>query len=87
MTFRFKPAVQRGDQFYELPRPVSHLSIQETWDYERFKTLLVDGDTVVGSTRNGVDITLAGEINSQAGVLTLSEADMFTAIEELRTQS
>lgn len=86
MTFRFKPAVERDGELYELPRPVTHLSIQEAWDSERFKTLLVDGDTVVGSTRNGVEITLTGEIGSQAGMLTLSETEMFAALEELRAQ-
>lgn len=86
MTFQFKPAVERSGTLYELPRPVSVLKLQESWDGERFKTLLVDGDTVVGSTRNGVEITLSGEIASQGDALTLTEADMFAAIEELRSQ-
>lgn len=86
MTFQFKPAIQRSGEFYELPRPVSSLTMQETWDADRFKTLLVDGDTVTGSTRNGVDITLTGELASQGGALNLSEAEMFAALEELRTR-
>jgi len=86
MTFRFKPAIERGGELYELPRPIAALTLQDAWDGERFKTLLVDGDTTVGTTRSGVDITLTGEIGSQAGTLTLSEAEMFAALEELRQQ-
>lgn len=86
MAFRFKPAIERDGELYELPRPVPTLSLQETWDGEKYKTLLVDGDTIVGSTRNGVDITVSGEILSQAGELKLTEAEMFAALEELRAR-
>lgn len=80
----FMPAVDRDGDVYELPRPVTQFSLKDTWDSERFKTLLVDGDTVVGSTRNGVDILLTGEIGSPAGETVLTPADLFTALAELR---
>ncbi len=86
MTFQFKPAVERGGVLYELPRPISSLTLDETWDSERFKVLLVDGDTMTGTSRNGVDITLAGELSSRAGSLNRNEADMFAVLEELRSR-
>ena len=46
--FRFKPAVFRGSTLYELPRPVTALRIQESWEFEQLKVLLVDGDFLAG---------------------------------------
>lgn len=82
---RFQPAIQRGDEIYQLPRPVAQIVLKETWDAERFKTLLVDGDTTVGTTRNGVEITVSGAIGSQDAT-PLAAADMFAALAELRAQ-
>lgn len=84
--FSFRPAVERDGELYELPRPVLHFALKDTWDGERFKTLLVDGDTVVGSTRNGVDLSLTGEIGSPPDTTLLSPAEMFAALAELRTK-
>ena len=86
MGFRFRPAVERGGVLYELPRPISSLTLQETWDSERFKVLLVDGDQWAGTSRNGVDVTLAGELSSRAGAIQRSEAEMFAVLEELRNR-
>jgi hypothetical protein len=80
----FKPAVERGGEWYELPGPVTHFSLSDTWDGERFKTLLVDGDTVVGSTRNGVNLSLAGEISSPPGSALQGPSDLFAVLAELR---
>lgn len=83
--FRFLPAIYKQQQLIELPRPIPLLKIQESWDIERFKVPLADGDHMVGWSRNGVDITLHGQIGSVAGELQLSEEAMFTALERLRT--
>ena len=82
--FRFQPAIVRDDEVYRLPQPVTDFSLLDTWDSERFKTLLVDGDTVVGSTRNGVDLVLRGEIGSSPGETAADAADLFEALAELR---
>lgn len=82
---RFRPKIGRGDALYDLPQPVSLMALNETWDGERFKTLLVDGDTSVGTTRNGVEITVSGVIGStEASPMTTTE--LFAALAELREQ-
>lgn len=82
---QFRPKIGRGEEIYELPRPVSLVGLKETWDAERFKTLLVDGDTSVGSTRNGVDITVSGVIGSTESAL-MTPAELFAALADLREQ-
>lgn len=82
---RFRPKIGRGEDIHELPRPVSLVALQETWDAERFKTLLVDGDTSVGSTRNGVEITVSGVIGSTEAA-PLTTAELFAALAKLRDQ-
>jgi len=84
MALVFRPAIWRNGVLLELPRPVPTLRIQETWDAERFKIPLVDGDKLVGHSRNGVDLNVQGQVGSQAGDLTLSEEAMLAALEALR---
>ena len=85
MTFTFKPALYTGSTFYELPRPITTLRIQDSWDFEQFKVPLADGDTLVGHSRQGIDMSVAGQLGTQAGGLKISEADMFQELEELRS--
>ena len=85
MGFLFKPAIYQNSVLYELPRPVTQLRIQDSWDYLRFKVPLVDGDYQVGHSLQGVDISLKGQVGSQAGNLKLTEQEMFEAIEQLRS--
>lgn len=82
--FLFKPALWRNGLLYELPRPITSLRIQDSWDYAKFKVPLRDGDFAAGPSRNGVDIALEGQIGSQGGALTLDEAAMFLTLEMLR---
>ena len=81
-----RAAIERDGEIYELPQPVTSLTCDDSWDSERFKTLLVDGDTTVGSTRNGIDIAVTGEIGQQAGDVILTDAELFAALSELRDQ-
>lgn len=83
--FQFKPAIWRQSALYELPRPVVSLRIQDTWDFARFKVPLLDGDALAGHSRGGVDISLEGEFAMRDGTVTLSEAEMFAAMEGLRS--
>ncbi len=84
MSLKFSPGVLWGGGFYELPRPVNRVQIQDHWDYSRYQVLLNDGDATRGLSRKGVDINVSGNIASQSGDLLVSEAEMFAAIEELR---
>ncbi len=84
--FLFKPALWRGGELYELPRPITSLRVQDAWDYARFKVPLAAGDVTAGHSRNGVDIAIEGRLAAQAGDLKLDEAAMFTALEQLRTR-
>ena len=85
MAFVFKPAVYKSSVLYELPRPVPVLRVRDGWDASRFKVPLADGDALVGHSRQGVDITLEGQIGSQSGALKLSEGDMLEGLEALRS--
>lgn len=85
MSFIFHPAISLAGERYELPRPVTKLIIEDAWDFQRFKVPLKAGDQLAGHSRNGVEITLAGQFGTHAGELTASEAAMFAVLEELRT--
>ena len=85
MTMHFRPSIRRNGTLYELPRPIVSVRINDTWDIERYKIPLLQGDTFVGHSRSGVDIALEGQIGSQAGQITLDEPTMFAALEQLRT--
>ena len=84
MSFTFKPAIDNGVLFQELPRPILRFRVQDAWDYKQFKVPLKDGDTLVGQSQQGIDISIEGQIGSQSGALKLSEAEMFDALENLR---
>lgn len=83
--FKFKPAVWKAGTLYELPRPVTVVRIQDSWDFARFKVPLAAGDAIAGRSANGVDIAIEGEIGKQAEVLKTDEASMFAAAQALRT--
>jgi hypothetical protein len=62
----WRPALWRNGELYEFPRPVPVVRIHETWDAARFKVPLVDGDTLTGGSRNGLEIELRGQIVTAA---------------------
>jgi len=79
----WRPALWRGEELFEFPRPVPRVRIHETWDAAKFKVPLVDGDTLSGGSRNGVDITLTGQIVSDTAdplVLLESLAELRAAL-------
>jgi hypothetical protein len=76
----WRPALWRDEELYEFPRPIPRVQIHETWDATKFKVPLVDGDTLSGGSRNGVDITLAGQIVSEAA----DPLALLSTLEELR---
>ena len=84
MALTFKPAIYRDAVLYELPRPVDSLQVRDSWDFQTFKIPLADGNTVVGGSRQGVEIIVKGRFGSQAGTLTLTETEMFQEINEFR---
>jgi hypothetical protein len=82
--FTFKPAIWRNSTLYELPRPIVSVRLLDSFDFEQFKVPLAAGDAVEGRSQNGVDVSIEGQIGTQAGQLKTDEASMFTAIETLR---
>jgi hypothetical protein len=84
MTFTFKPAIYKNSVLYELPRPVPVVRMRDAWDAGRFKVPLADGDALVGHSRQGVEISIEGQIGSQSGTLKTSEGDILQAAELLR---
>ena len=84
MAFTFKPAIYRDSSLYEFPRPVDSLRVRDSWDFQTIKIPLADGNTVVGGSRQGVEIIVEGRFGSQAGTLTLTESGMFQEIEDFR---
>ncbi|VAX40666.1 hypothetical protein MNBD_PLANCTO02-2909 [hydrothermal vent metagenome] len=84
MTFTFKPTIDNGVLLQELPRPILRLSVQDAWDFEQFKVPMKDGDTLVGHSQKGIEISIDGQVGTQAGTPTLTEEAMFTALESLR---
>jgi hypothetical protein len=80
----FQPAVWKGGVLTSLPRPVTALRLSDSWDFERYKTPLADGDVVTGHSRNGVDVLLEGQIGSVSGMLILDEPAMMQAVIDLR---
>lgn len=81
----FRPALYRGGTWYEFPPPTLTLRLAETWDAERFKIPLRDGDTLVGHSRNGVDIVIRGELGSAGNDPPLDEPALFALLDGLRT--
>ena len=84
MPFEFFPAVYVAQIWKPLPRPVTALRIQETWDSERLKIPGADGDLVLAQSRNGVDISLSGQLGLTQSTIPLSEAAMWDALVDLR---
>ena len=84
MALTFKPAIYRDAFLYELPRPVDSLRVRDSWNFQTFKIPLADGNTVIGGSRQGVEIIVEGRFGSQAGTLTLTETDMFEEIKDFR---
>ena len=85
MALKFNPTILKQGVYHELPGPITKLQIQDRWDWSRYKVLLEDGDGIAGTSRNGVEITIAGQIASQAGEVLLQEEEMFEEIEQLRS--
>ncbi|MEM7810390.1 MAG: hypothetical protein AAF532_02790 [Planctomycetota bacterium] len=84
MSFVFRPAIYDGSALYELPRPVTRLRVQDSWDSADFKVPLRDGDFRAGLSRDGIEISVEGQVATQAGVLLADEGAMFSAVAELR---
>ncbi len=82
--FSFRPSLVRPHSLFELPRPVTSVRIQDSFDFAKLKAPQITGDMLVGHTSGGVDIALEGQIASHAGDLRLTEEQMFLTLEALR---
>jgi hypothetical protein len=81
----FMPAIWKDDVLTELPRPVTGLRLLDSWDFEKFKTPLADGDHLAGHSRNGVDVQIEGQVGTLEGDIQADEAAMLQAIADLRS--
>ncbi|HVJ84976.1 MAG TPA: hypothetical protein VM452_04980 [Caulifigura sp.] len=82
----FEPAIWKGGSLWQLPRPVAAIRLADSWDFEKYKTPLADGDLVTGHSRNGLDVQLEGQIGHVAGSLRIDENAMLLAMLNLRTR-
>lgn len=82
--FLFRPSIVRPTSVFELPRPVTSVRIQDSFDYSKLKAPRVTGDIIVGHTPSGVDIALEGQFGSHVGAPRLTEEQMFLTLESLR---
>ena len=81
---KFAPALELGETMVLLPGPIRKFQVQDGWSYDRHKVLLEEGDRTVGSTRNGADISIEGDVAFQGATRLLSELEMSSALESLR---
>ena len=84
MALQFNPTILKQGSYHELPGPITKIQIQDRWDFGRYKVLLEEGDHRMGISRNGVEISIAGQIAMQNSQLLLSEEEMFDELEQLR---
>ena len=82
--FSFRPSIVRTNSVFELPQPVTSVRVQDSFDFAKLKAPQMTGDMLIGHTSSGVDISIEGQIASHAGVLRLSEEQMFLTLEALR---
>jgi len=81
---QFIPAILRGSQIVEFPRPILACRVHDSWDFLKLKVPRQDGDQLAGPSRGGVEIAIEGQVGSQTGELKLSEERMLEALETLR---
>lgn len=82
--FVFSPMLVFGPQTVPLPRPITQVRVQDSWDAARFKVPHQDGSLWAGRSQDGVDISIRGQFARTGDQLTLSESDMLDAIEAVR---
>jgi hypothetical protein len=81
----FRPAIIRDDAIIELPRPILACRIHDSWDFLKMKVPLQDGNQLAGPSRDGVDISIDGQIGAYSGELKLTEGAMLDALLALRS--
>lgn len=81
---QFIPAILKGSDVIEFPRPILVCRVHDSWDFLKLKIPRQDGELLAGSSRDGVDITIEGQVGSHTGELKLSEELMLETLETLR---
>ena len=80
----WKPAIYDGSSLIELPRPISSLVSNLSWDWRRSKVPLKDGITGDGPSQGGRDIEVQATvaINGDSGPL-ITEIAMYDRLIEI----
>ena len=81
---KFSPAIFRPSATTEFPQPVQVFRMMDTWDFEKMKVPLRDGDQIAGHSRQGVEIAIEGQIGKHSGELKLTEPEMLLTLQTLR---
>ena len=84
MGLVLRPGIWREGSYFELPRPIPVLRIEDQWDYQRLKVPLKAGDVLAGQSPDGADIVIQGQFGTWNGLVTATETAMFAAVEALR---
>ncbi|MFQ5732300.1 MAG: hypothetical protein ACE5KM_10140 [Planctomycetaceae bacterium] len=81
-----QPVIYAAGTLYKFPLPVRVFRFRDTWDFDRFKVPLKDGETIVGQSRTGVAVFVEGQIATQAGATKQTAAEMFAEVETMRSR-
>lgn len=52
--------IYKNGTFYQFPEPLKTFRIEDSWDIDEQKAVLVDGEQYTGVSRNGVRVTVSG---------------------------
>lgn len=84
MPFIFNPVIYYDSFLFFIPQPLDQVRLRDSWDLATRKVPLVEGDSIVSSSRRGTEIIFEGRCSSQNASILLSEEEMFIELRNLR---
>lgn len=85
MAFVWRPSIYKNSTWTILPRPIVKFSFPTTWKFDKQEVPLKDGCITYGHAIASDQIVIQGFIGHQDGTTKISEEEMFTVLESLRT--
>jgi hypothetical protein len=86
MAWMFAPAIAREANLWELPRPITKLRWDDTWDRLKFKVPLRLGDQTTGQSLNGAELVIEGQLRRHQAHELRSESERLAVLIALREQ-